>query len=95
MLPDGTNPTNREAGWALAVVMAGGLLLRLAYAAWGYFSTFDTATVGWMGLNILQHGERPLFFYGQTYFGSLEAYLAALLFSLFGISEFVLSLSAI
>ena len=61
---------------------------------YGYTSTFDSGTVGLMSVNIAQ-GERPLFFYGQPYFGALEAYLAALFISLFGFSEFVISLSPI
>jgi hypothetical protein len=77
----------------------GGILL-LAFAlralvSWGaYSSTFDTSTVGLMALHILE-GERPLFFYGQHYMGSLEAYVAAVMFKLFGVSVFTLSLSPI
>lgn len=59
-----------------------------------YLTNFDTATVGLMGLNILD-GDRPLFYYGQGYMGALEPYLASGLFALFGASEFTLSLSPI
>ncbi|MBU0664965.1 MAG: glycosyltransferase family 39 protein [Proteobacteria bacterium] len=69
-------------------------LLLLAGSWFSYTSTFDTGTVGLMSVNIV-HGDRPLFFYGQPYFGALEAYLAAMFICLFGFSEFVVSLSPI
>lgn len=43
----------------------------------------DEAIVGLMARHILQ-GERPLFFYGQAYMGSLDAWWVAGLFALFG-----------
>ena len=43
----------------------------------------DEAIVALMARHILA-GERPIFFYGQAYMGSLDAYLAALGFRLFG-----------
>ncbi len=43
----------------------------------------DEAIVGLMARHILQ-GERPTFFYGQAYMGSLDAWLVALGFQLFG-----------
>lgn len=43
----------------------------------------DEALLGIQAEHILQ-GERPIYFYGIPYFGSLEAYVAALLFTLFG-----------
>src|SRR5579883_3406965 len=39
----------------------------------------DEALFGIQAQHILQ-GERPIYFYGIPYFGSLEAYVAALLF---------------
>ena len=35
-------------------------------------------------MHIAYHGERPLMFYGQDYMGTIEAYVAALFFHLFG-----------
>ena len=46
----------------------------------------DEAVVGLMARHILLTTERPIFFYGQAYMGSLDAYLVALAFSIFGIS---------
>lgn len=43
----------------------------------------DEALLGIQAEHILQ-GERPLYFYGIPYFGSLEAYVAALIFAIFG-----------
>ena len=43
----------------------------------------DEALLGIQAEHILQ-GARPIYFYGIPYFGSLEAYLAALLFAVFG-----------
>lgn len=45
----------------------------------------DEAIVALMARHILQ-GERPLFFYGQAYMGSLDAFLVALAFKLTGVS---------
>ncbi len=49
----------------------------------------DEALVGIQAEHILQ-GERPFYFYGQVYMGSLEAYFAAALFRLFGPSAWAL-----
>jgi len=43
----------------------------------------DEAVVGLMARHIRQ-GERPAFFYGQAYLGSLDAWLVAIAFSIFG-----------
>jgi hypothetical protein len=43
----------------------------------------DSATCYLMALRILQ-GDRPVYFYGQDYQGTVEAYGAALLFKIFG-----------
>ncbi|HLJ81807.1 MAG TPA: hypothetical protein VKT52_10000, partial [Ktedonobacterales bacterium] len=42
-----------------------------------------------------QHGEHPIFFYGQSYMGALEAYLAAASFKLFGVSVVSLRLGVL
>jgi 4-amino-4-deoxy-L-arabinose transferase-like glycosyltransferase len=51
----------------------------------------DEAIVGLMARHILM-GERPVFFYGQAYMGSLDAYLVAFGFSLLGQSIWVIRL---
>ncbi len=49
----------------------------------------DEAIVALMARHILQ-GERPLFFYGQAYMGSLDAWLVAAGFVLFGAHVWVI-----
>jgi hypothetical protein len=78
----------------LGIVAAAAVLL-LTGSWYSYTSTFDTATVGLMSVNICKGASYPLFFYGQPYFGALEAYLAALFISVFGFSEFTVSLAPI
>jgi hypothetical protein len=49
------------------------------------------AIVGLMGRHILQ-GEFPVFFWGQPFAGTLESFLAAVLFFVFGSSRLTLAL---
>ena len=79
---------------SLGAILFSAAALLLLGSWYSYTSTFDTGTVGLMSVNIV-NGDRPLFFYGQPYFGALEAYLAAVFIFLFGFSEFVVSLSPI
>ncbi len=60
---------------------AGWKALLLALNA--FWFNADEAVVGLMARHILQ-GERPIFFYGQAYMGSLDAFLVAGGFWLFG-----------
>ncbi len=68
------------AGLAVAVILRAWLLLldRVPFNA-------DEAVVALMARHILQ-GERPIFFYGQAYMGSLDAWLVAGAFALLGAS---------
>ena len=69
--------------------MALAIALRLVLLAAGAFSfNSDEAVLTLMARHILQ-GERPAFFYGQTYMGSLDAYLVAGAFGLLGESILV------
>jgi 4-amino-4-deoxy-L-arabinose transferase-like glycosyltransferase len=75
------------------------LLLMLAAAGWKVFLlardvvpfNADEAVVALMARHILQ-GAHPIFFYGQAYMGSLDAYLVALGFLLFGEQVWVVRL---
>jgi hypothetical protein len=49
----------------------------------------DQSIIGLMARHI-QHGERPLFYWGQPYTGSGEAYITAALFTVFGQSDLLL-----
>lgn len=53
----------------------------------------DEALVGIQAERILQ-GDFPVYFYGIPYFGSLEAYLASILFAIFGASAWALRAEA-
>ena len=80
---------------AIAIV-ATAALLRILLISQGYLVTnSDESTMGLMALHIANRGEHPIFFYGQNYMGSLEAYLGAGLFRLFGPSTFTLRLGLI
>ena len=83
--------TTRERIWLLAI-----LALAVGLKAWlivGQFIPFnsDEAVVALMARHILQ-GARPIFFYGQAYMGSLDAYLVAAGFALFGQQVWVIRL---
>jgi hypothetical protein len=77
----------------LAVALLVGLVLRLAVIAspLGELDG-DEAVVGLMARHIAFLGDRPVFYYGQPYLGSLEAFSAAPLFRLFGSSTWLLKL---
>jgi hypothetical protein len=49
----------------------------------------DEVLIGIQAQHIL-HGELPIYFYGQPYMGSLEAYLVAVVFAIFGSSDWTL-----
>ena len=49
----------------------------------------DEAIVGLMAKHIIQ-GERPIFFYGQAYMGSLDAFLVSFAFKIFGMHVWVI-----
>ncbi|MGH2408792.1 MAG: ArnT family glycosyltransferase, partial [Chloroflexota bacterium] len=71
--------------WAICTIV---MIVAAAYRVALLATTFthldaDQAIVGLMAFHI-QAGDRPVFFYGQPYQGSAEAYGAALCFHLFG-----------
>ncbi len=65
--------------------------IRLLYLVYPYMDA-DQAINGLMARHILL-GEFPIFFYGQEYCGSIEAYLVSTVFFLFGSSRFTLGLT--
>ena len=71
-------------------------VLRIILIGQGWPQTdSDEGTMGLMALHIAYRGEHPIFFYGQGYMGSFEAYFAALLVHLFGPSLFTLRLGLV
>src|SRR5713101_4261775 len=75
-------------------IIALAILLRLVLTALGWPPTnSDESTMGLMALHIASLKDFPIFMYGQLYMGAFEAYLAAVLFHLFGTSLFTLRLA--
>lgn len=90
---------SRLSGWLAQhwyPIAAGGIIvlaaaIRIGLARQGWPGTdSDDSTMALMAKHILTHGERPIFFYGQAYMGTIEAYLGALMFALLGVSSFAL-----
>ncbi len=78
------------------LIIALATLLRIVLIAWGWpHSNADEDTMGIMAMHIVSHGELPIFFYGQNYMGTLEAYLGAIFFRFLGISVFSLRLGPV
>lgn len=81
--PEGTKGLSHLSWWWIALACAvAGVVWKLLFLRQGAFPlNADEAVVGLMARHILA-GERPLFFYGQAYMGSLDAALVALVFNL-------------
>jgi len=78
------------------LIIALGTVLRIVLIAWGWpHSNADVDTMGIMAMHIAFKGEHPIFFYGQNYMGTLQAYLAVAFFRLFGISVFSFRLGSV
>lgn len=75
----------------VCIILSGVLLKAVLMGTRAVSFDSDEAVVALMGKHILA-GERPLFFYGQTYMGSLDAFLAAIAFRFLGTSVFSLRL---
>lgn len=72
--------------------VAANVLIKVILLVLGVFPfNSDEAVVGLMARHILA-GEWPVFFYGQAYMGSLDAYLVALGFMVFGQAVWVIRL---
>ncbi|MET7866159.1 hypothetical protein [Micromonospora taraxaci] len=73
------------AGWLTALVLLTGVGYRLWLLAHATPPTnSDEATMGLAALHIARGEDFPVWFYGQQYMGTLEAYLAAPVFALAG-----------
>lgn len=78
--------------WMIVLVMAATLLRFILIVNHWPGSNSDEAIIGLMAKHIAKNGEFPIFFYGQSYMGPVEAYVCALLIPLFGASVFTLRL---
>jgi 4-amino-4-deoxy-L-arabinose transferase-like glycosyltransferase len=83
-------------GWALCMALvAVALLFRIVLMSTIFAGVgSDQAVLGIMAYHV-QQGERPVFYSGQPYTGSLEAYLSALVFQVFGANDFTLRVPAL
>ena len=78
-------PAARAAGWVALGLGVAGVGYRVAVLAAGAPPTnSDEATMGLAALHLAQGRELPIYFYGQHYMGTIEAYLAAPLFAVAG-----------
>jgi hypothetical protein len=78
--------------WMIVLVVAASLLRFILISNNWPTTNSDEATMGLMAKHIAERGELPIFFYGQSYMGPVEAYVGALLMPLFGASTFTLRL---
>jgi hypothetical protein len=78
-------------GLTLALVFGLAFRLAIIFSPLGQIDA-DEAVVGLMARHIAFLGERPVFYWGQPYLGSLEAFSAAPLFRLFDSSTVLLKL---
>jgi hypothetical protein len=68
----------------LIVLVLAGCAVRLLVLGVNDELSADEALPGLIALHIASGAERPVFYYGQHYFGAVEAYLVAGLFKAFG-----------
>jgi hypothetical protein len=88
----GVRATRLDGALFFCLIIAAGLRLFLIVHTQGVIEG-DEALVGIQAQRIL-HGEFPIYFYGQPYMGSLEAYLVAILFAVFGPSVWAMRTEA-
>src|SRR5439155_3105240 len=89
-----TSAGRLRALFAVSVVLLSGIALRVWILSGPLGEVeADESVVGLMALHI-QAGEHPAFYWGQSVLGSLEAYLVAAAFFLFGPSNLVLKSTA-
>src|SRR5437588_12553863 len=70
---------------SIIIVLA--CFLRLLFISLGWPATnSDEAIMNLMALHIKNHVDYPVFFYGQHYLGGIDAYVGAVLFTVFGVS---------
>jgi 4-amino-4-deoxy-L-arabinose transferase-like glycosyltransferase len=75
------------------LILSLGLILRLDFLIPNNFVIdSDEAIVGLMAKHINEGADIPVFYYGQSYMGSLEAILVSASFKIFGINNFALKL---
>lgn len=83
-------------GLCLICLLFCAILLRVLLLVLGWPALdSDEAVIYLMASHIADKGEHPIFFYGQYYMGSFEAYFEAILFRLFGFSVLAMRLGMV
>jgi len=78
--------------WVELIVLIVAVIWKIIWISFDSFPfNSDEAVVGLMAKHILS-GERPIYFYGQSYMGSFDAWLVAGGFVLFGVKVWVIRL---
>jgi hypothetical protein len=86
----------RRFGLLACALLLLAVILRLLLLANGWpRQSSEEGTFGVEALHIAYRGQFPIFMYGQDYMGTIEAYVAAVLFHIFGVSWFTLRLSMV
>ncbi len=81
---------------AALCIITGSVIIRLILISQNWpWTDSDEGTFGIMALHIAYHGAHPIFVYGQFYMGTLQAYLGAAMFHLFGPSLLSLRLGVL
>ncbi|HYB01375.1 MAG TPA: hypothetical protein VED37_14245 [Ktedonobacteraceae bacterium] len=81
--------------WMLLILLLAALLhLILMQFNWPVANA-DESTIDLMARHIAYQGEHPIFFYGQNYMGSIQAYLGAVAIRFFGSSVFSVRLGTL
>ncbi len=83
-------------GIGAIIIIAVAVLLRILLIAQGWPGmSSDEGILGLQAMHIAYRGESPIFYYGQDYMGTIQAYLGAIMYHLFGISSFSLRLGLV
>ena len=95
VVPERSGSRRRAGWWALAIGLCGFGYRLVAVLSDSPPTNSDEATMGLAALHIAGGRDFPVFFYGQHYMGTLEAYLAAPLFLVAGPSVLALRIPAL
>src|SRR6266516_4081241 len=78
-------------GLAASMIIILSVLFRLILVVFHFPEVnSDEGKMGIAGMHIAFQGQHPIYHYGQNYLGVLEAYIAAPIFRLFGVSDITL-----
>lgn len=79
---------------SLLILGAAGIRLILMFYGWPGVNA-EEGTFGLEAMHIAYRGELPVFMYGQDYMGTIESYLGALFFHIFGVSWITMRLGMV